>query len=404
MSNEWRNTSIKIVLILFVICIMLFAFSFVNPTSFTGKSLAEAYNLPIGQSMFANDSILDEGDMIEVPLLSNPTFIVHQITTLDLGGILLTLTTGAVPFDFSTVSSGGIDSYGNAYGFEGPGYLSLDGDNLVVYPPDDYVWGYSYPYKILTKTETGVDIVVNGTVVESVPTDEIKNLNFSNDFYNITTILNWYNYDSDIGSNFTLEKGIVGFSDGRNNISYDDIERIFGKNVSDYVDAYPSGTPIVLYMGNVTEEEGEVYYTSLGSYPEYGNSVREYNARQFVDAWNNTIIPPNSSGNGRDYISFGAASDPKAPGGSAAHGVCPPARALRAAVLGEGFSLPVGMSGDENAVLFGYNPASDIKVTNTHDYPVKIIMWTEGSGTGMVIYCKIIRLKPVNETTTDTTK
>lgn len=404
MSNEWRNTSIKIVLILFVICIMLFAFSFVNPTSFTGKSLAEAYNLPIGQSMFANDSILDEGDMIEVPLLSNPTFIVHQISTLDLGGILLTLTTGAVPFDFSTVSSGGIDSYGNVYGFEGPGYLSLDGDNLVVYPPDDYVWGYSYPYKILTKTETGVDIVVNGTVVESVPTDEIKNLNFSNDFYNITTILNWYNYDSDIGSNFTLEKGIVGFSDGRNNISYDDIERIFGKNVSDYVDAYPSGTPIVLYMGNVTEEEGEVYYTSLGSYPEYGNSVREYNARQFVDAWNNTIIPPNSSGNGRDYISFGAASDPKAPGGSAAHGVCPPARALRAAVLGEGFSLPVGMSGDENAVLFGYNPASDIKVTNTHDYPVKIIMWTEGSGTGMVIYCKIIRLKPVNETTTDTTK
>ena len=83
MSNEWRNTSIKIVLILFVICIMLFAFSFVNPTSFTGKSLAEAYNLPIGQSMFANDSILDEGDMIEVPLLSNPTFIVHQITILD---------------------------------------------------------------------------------------------------------------------------------------------------------------------------------------------------------------------------------------------------------------------------------------------------------------------------------
>jgi hypothetical protein len=152
-------------------------------------------------------------------------------------------------------------------------------------------------------------------------------------------------------------------------------------------------------MGDISEEDGEVFYTSLGSYPEYGNDVREFNARQFVDAWNNTIIPPNSSGNGRDYISFGSASDPEAPGGSAAHGVCPPARALRAAVLAEGFSLPVGMSGDENAVLFGYNPASDIKVTNNHDYPVKIIMWTEGSGTGMVIYAKIIRLKPATNMT-----
>lgn len=398
MSYKWRNTSIKIVLILFVVCVMLFSFSFVNPTSFTGKSLAEAYNLPIGQSMFAGDSVLDEGQMIEVPFLSKPSFILHEILTLDLNGILRTLTTGAVSFDFSTVSSGGIDSYGNVVGFEGPGYLTFDGDKLVVKSPSTYVWGYSYPYKVLTKTESGVNLVVNGTVVKSIPASEIKNLNFSNKFYNVTSIVKWYNYEAKVGSNFTLEKGIVGFSDGRNNISYSDIERIFGKNVSDYVDAYPSGTPIVLYMGNTTAVPGQVYYTYLGSYPEYGNAVREFNARQFVQAWNNTIIPPNCSGNGRDYISFGAASDPEAPGGSAAHGVCPPARALRSAVLAEGFSLPVGMSGDENAVLFGYNPASEIKVTNTHNYPIKIIMWTEGSGTGMMICAKIIRLMPSNST------
>ena len=56
--------------------------------------------------------------------------------------------------------------------------------------------------------------------------------------------------------------------------------------------------------------------------------------------------------------------------------------------------MPVGMDGSENAVLYGYNPASDIKVTNNHDYPVKIIMWTEGEGTGMCILCKIIRYVP----------
>ena len=397
MSYKWRNTSIKIVLVLFAVCIMLFAFSFVNPTSFTGQSLAEAYDLPIGQSMFAGDSILDEKQMVEVPLLSNPTFMGHEISTLDLNGILTSVTTGLVPFDFTTVSSEGIDSNGDVYGFDGPGYLTYEGNKLAVKAPDTYVWGYSTPYKVLTKTENGVDVVENGTVVQSVPTDKIKDLTFSNDFYNVTSIINWYNYDSSVGSNFTLEKGIVGFSDGRNNISYKDISRIFGKNVSDYVDAYPTGSPIVLYMGNTTEEEGEVYYTYLGSHPEYGDSVREYNARQFVEAWNNTVIPPGCSASGHDYVYFGAANDPEAPGGSAAHGVCPPARALRSTVLSEGFDMPTGMTGDENAVLFGYNPASDIKVTNSHDYPVKIVMWTSGEGTGMCILAKIIRYLPDND-------
>ena len=321
----------------------------------------------------------------------------------------MTLSTGMVPFDFSTVSAEGIDSYGNAYGFKGPGYLTFEGDKLAVKAPDTYIWGYSSPYKVLTKTENGVNVVENGTVIKSVPTNEIKDLPYHNDFYNASSIVNWYNYDSKVGSNFTLEKGIVGFSDNRNNISYDDVERIFGKNVSDYVDAYPSGSPIVLYMGNTTPVEGEVYYTYLGSHPEYGDSVREFNARQFVEAWNNTIIPPNCTASGHDYVSFGSAADASAPGGSAAHGVCPSARALRSAVLAEGFGLPVGMDGTENAVLYGYNPASGILVTNNHNYPVKLVMWTEGSGTGMSILCKVIRYVPsdqvnTNNMTTNTTK
>ena len=305
MSSEWRNTSVKIVLILFVVCIMIFAFSFVHHTTYTGKSFAEAYDLPVGQSMFAGDSILDQREMVEVPLLSNPGFIFHEISTLDLRGLLFTLTTGYVPFDFSGIVSQGIDSYGNVYGFKGPGYLVMDGDKLAVKAPDNYIWGYSSPYKVLTKTNKGVDVVENGTVIESVPTDKIKDLNFRNDFYNSSTIVEWYNSEAQVGSNFTLEKGIVGFSDGRNNINYNDVERIFGKNVSDYVDAYPSGSPIVLYMGNTTPIEGELFYTYLDSHPEYGDSVREFNARQFVEAWNNTVIPPNCTGNGHDYVSFG---------------------------------------------------------------------------------------------------
>ncbi len=402
MSYEWRNTSLKIIGTLFCACVLIFAFSFVSNAEFSGKTIAETYDLPIGQSVYDGDSILGEFDNMKVPLLSNARFIFNEIVSLDLGGLLLTVSTGTVPFDFSTVSSGHIDSYGKAYGFEGPGYLTLDGDNLVVHPPDTYIWGYSFPYKVLTKTSSGVDVVENGTVIESIPTEEIKNTDYANDYYNNTTIVNWFNSNKE-GSNFTLERGITSFSDGRSDVSFKQVESIFGSNVSDYVAAYPDGTPIVLYMGNTTETEGELAYTSLGSHPQYGDGVREYNARQFVDAWNNTVIPPESQGNGRAYVDFGSAIDPDAPGGAASHGVCPPARALRNVVLAEGFDLPVGMVNDEDAVLFGFHPSEDIKITNNHDYPIKIVMWTEGSGTGMLIYAQIIRYEPTNETSTNST-
>ena len=52
------------------------------------------------------------------------------------------------------------------------------------------------------------------------------------------------------------------------------------------------------------------------------------------------------------------------------------------------------MCWDEDAVLFGYNPAQGILVYNNHDYPVKLIMWTEGEGPDMGIYAQIVRYIP----------
>lgn len=393
MSKGWRKISITIFIVLLVLCVFLAVFNSAS-AQYSAQSVADDYNLPIGQSMFENQSILATSNSIEVPLVTNIGFLSHQIQAFDLQGLLKSLSTGIVPFDFNTVASEGIDSYGNVINVEGPGYLTFEGDKLAVKSPDNYVWGYSAPYKWLNKTESGVDVVENGTVIQSVPVDQIRNLNFSNDYYNASTIASWYNYDSSVGSKFTLEKGMVGFSDGRNNISSDEVPIIFGQDVVDYASEYPTGSPILLYSGNYTKQAGEAYGTSLGSHPEYGDSIREVNARQFVDAWNGTIIPPNSTASGKDYVYFESASDTSAPGGSAAHGVCPSARALRAAVTSEGFDLPVGMTWDEDAVLFGFNPAQDITVYNNHDYPVEIKMWTEGSGTGMGIYAQIIRYIP----------
>ena len=393
MSKGWRKISITILIVLILLCLFIGVTSSIT-TNYTAESVTKEYNLPIGQSMFENQSIVGTTEPIQVPLVSNAGFLVHQLLALDLQGILLATSTGIVPFDFSTVAGEGIDSYGNVVDVVGPGFLTYSGDKLVVKEPDNYVWAYSSQYKWLNKTESGVDVYEDGKLVKSIPVDQIKNIEYKNDYYNATTIADWYNYDADVGSTFTLEKGMVGFSDGRNNISSSDVPKIFGQDVVDYAFEHPTGSPVLLYSGNYTEEAGEVYGTSLGSHPEYGDGTRETNARQFVEAWNGTIIPPKSSASGKDYVYFEAAKDSEAPGGSAAHGVCPPARALRAAVTAEGFDLPTGMSWDENAVLFGYNPACDILVTNNHDYPVKLNMWTEGGGTGMGIYCQVIRYVP----------
>lgn len=45
-------------------------------------------------------------------------------------------------------------------------------------------------------------------------------------------------------------------------------------------------------------------YTYLGSYSQYNDANRAYNAKQFVKAWNNTIIPLNSTSSGMDTIGF----------------------------------------------------------------------------------------------------
>ena len=168
---------------------------------------------------------------------------------------------------------------------------------------------------------------------------------------------------------------MAGFSDGRNDISSSDVPRIFGQDVVDYANEYPTGSPILLYSGNYTEQKGEVYGTSLGSHAEYGDETREVNARQFVEVWNGTIIPPNSTSSGKDYIYFAMAADPSAPGGSASHGVCPSARALRDAVLAEGFGMPVGMTGDENADLALLNKISDEGSQFSYARRVKAIRW-----------------------------
>ena len=205
MSSGWRKISIAIFIALIALCILLTLFGSAS-ANYTADSITKEYNLPIGQSMFENQSITGTTNPVEVPLVSNLGFLAHQLQAFDLKGLVLALSTGIVPFDFSTVAGEGIDSYGNVVDVDGPGFLTFAGDKLVVKSPDHYVWAYSAPYKWLTKTASGVDVYEDGKKVKSVPAADIKNLEYKNDYYNASTIVDWYNYDAQEGSIFTLFK------------------------------------------------------------------------------------------------------------------------------------------------------------------------------------------------------
>ena len=111
MSRGWRKISITILIVLILLCLFIGVTSSIT-TNYTAESVTKEYNLPIGQSMFENQSIVGTTEPIQVPLVSNAGFLLHQLLALDLQGILLATSTGIVPFDFSTVAGEGIDSYG----------------------------------------------------------------------------------------------------------------------------------------------------------------------------------------------------------------------------------------------------------------------------------------------------
>ena len=65
--------------------------------------------------------------------------------------------------------------------------------------------------------------------------------------------------------------------------------------------------------------------------------------------------------------------------------------------------MPIGMDSGRDAVLYGYSPSTGIKINNTLDYPIKIEMWTVGSGAGMEIHTKIYELIPNDHVKTNST-
>ncbi len=384
--------SLMVIIGLLALILIMVPFSFIGEHGFSGN-VSKVAKYPLGKTVFAGESVVDESKIDKYPIVTNIDYLWDRLKVLDFTSVFVSISSGTVPLPVYEFSSSGISDSGAATGFSGPGVLTEENNKLMVKAPDNFVWGYKTPYTIAVKTENGIDIVEDNKTINSIGENDINNNTVPHKYISGEDVESWFNQSS-IGDNLTLDYGLSDFSDNRTLIKPNEIKELFGENVSNYTYNYPSGSPVIVYKVNYKEYSVTDAYTYLGSYPEYNDANRAYNAKQFVKAWNNTVIPPNSSSSGTDINDFAISSDPKAPGGGASHGVCPPARTLRSIALAMGFSLPIGMNGDHDAVNFGVNPGSGIKVNNTLDYPIKIVMWTEGEGTGMVIHAKMIEMIP----------
>ena len=367
------------------------------------QDMTEVSKYDNGSTVFAGDNIIDENKVDKFPIVSNLGALFEQIGNGEIVDAFFSIATGAVPTPPSTILFGNVSNDGVVDEFEGPGYVLVSNDNITVYPPGEMVYGFNTPYTQLVIVPDGIDIV---NVKTNKTTGHIDPKTMTNDtipgkVISVENIKYWYNTCPQ-GSRYSVEFCVDSLNDNRTYVSPDELREKFPE-AYEYSVKYPGGSPVLLYENNYTEEEVSSSYTYLDSHPQYNDANREYNAKQFVLAWNGTVIPPNTYGCGREGIGFSAIPEKNAESGMATHGVCPPARSLREAVMSLGFSLPIGMDSGRDAVLYGYSPSTGIKINNTLDYPIKIEMWTEGSGAGMEIHTVIYELIPKNHVKNNST-
>ena len=363
-------------------------------TSTHHQNMAEISKFDNGSTVFAGDNIIDKNKINKYPIVSNLGALGEQVANGEFADAFFAIATGAVPTPSSKILSGNVSNEGIVDEFEGPGYVTVDTDKITVTPPGEVVYGFNTPYTQLVIVPDGIDVVnvkTNQTTGHIDP-KTMTNESIPGHMVYVENIKYWYNKCPQ-GSRYSVEFCLDGFNDNRSYVSPEVLKEKFPEAYN-YSIKYPGGSPVILYEKNYTEVEVTSSYTYLDSHPQYNDANREYNAKQFVLAWNGTIIPSNTYACGREGIGFSAVPEKEAESGMATHGVCPPARSLRNAVLSLGFALPIGMDSGRDAVLYGYSPSTGIKINNTLDYPIKIKMWTEGSGPGMEIHTIIYELIP----------
>ncbi len=377
-------------MILVVIAVVLNPIGNAAASSDSSQNPQEVAAFNLGDTILSGENVVNTLQIRKVPVIYHPEYLLSDIETNQYYDFFSAIVTGAVNIPISQITGGDISKYGSAIGFTGPGILTVSGQKLVVKPPEKFVWGYKTPSTYVVKDENGVKVVTNGKTVKTVSYDDINNNTIPSDFVSSEDIQSWYN-QSNVGDQMVVDYSLSAFNDGRNIVSSNEIASDFGSGVLNYMSDYPSGDPVMVYEGSDDPTIVGTGSSVVGYYAQYNNNLRAYNSKQMVIGWNNTIIPPHSYSTGQQNIKFVGVYDPST-GESPSHGACPPGRALRAAVMEAGSPLPSGMTSGFYSVSLLSNPTSGITVYNPNNYPMKIVIWTVGSGTTMQIFCQAIAL------------
>lgn len=379
-----------------VVCVIASGFmcsQYATATDLTSKQI-QAIN---GSTVVSGDDIIDVNQMQKIPLTAQPENIIRPLLSLDVANIFTMLTTGTAPKDVIGNSTF-ITGDGKASDkLQGPGFITVNENGKIsINEGDHIVWGYKLPYTIAVKEGDSIKFIENGTEKNTIKASEISNDTVPTDFVSAASLQSWFNTSKD-GDNITVDYYLGNFSDNRSSIyGKDKIDHAFGEGPYGYMRNYTSGAPVMVYENNASKTNISSAVSILESLAEYPTEVRASNAREFAKGWNGTIIPPHSSAHGKENVTFTSIAEPEAASGSATHGVCPPGRSLRDAIMALGNPLPVGMSSAEEAILYEYRPTIDVLVSNNRDYPIEIEMWTEGEGGGTTIYTTIYEIRDNN--------
>jgi hypothetical protein len=390
--TNYLENPILILLVLIIIVVGLGTLGKSLATNIPAQNPAEFSAVNIGDTVVSGDNVVNDNKIRKVPAIYHPDYLIDDLKNQEYGDFYTAITTGSVETPINEITSGNVTNTGIAKGFSGPGMVTVNGSKLVVNAPGTFVWGFKTPYTVAVKTAHGVDIKVQNNTVKSIATADISNSTVSGTNMTTNAIKSWYN-SSDVGDNLTIDYSLSKFNDGRNTVTPSEIPSLFDANTTKYMLEYPSGAPVMVYNAATNQTIVGSGSSSLGYYAEYDNSLRAENARVFVKGWNNTIVPPHSSATGKSNVTFVGVYDPELKS-YPSHGACPAGRALRAAVMGAGCPLPSGMNSGFYAVSVDAAPTTGISVYNPTDYPIKIIIWTSGGGTGMSIYSQAIQYSP----------
>ncbi len=394
---KMRKSLLNPIIAFGVLIIIIIGFNFVGNTIesyFPAQKPEEISSMPIGETVVNGMKVVNNDKIRKVPIIYHYNYLNSLFEEKKYLQILNGVLTGSLETPLLKIAGNHISPQGIAQGFEGPGFISVEDDRLVVKPPDTFLWGYKTGYTIGIKKKDGMEIKeggISGKTVKVISISEINNETIPHDYVNLETVQKWYN-SSDEGDIINLDYSLVNFNDGRNMVSPEKIQTFFGNTTLTYMKNYPCGSPVMAYMGPHQEKTIASTAESIGSYPEYGDATRGYNAMSFSNAWNGTIVPPGSSSHGKLNVYFEGVYDPNATGNYAVHGVCPAARSMRNAIGAAGLPTPSGIKWDHLSIAYGVSPTRDVSVYNNMNYPIKILMWTQGSGAGTVVYSKIVKL------------